>query len=709
MKKQGLFTWFAAALLGAALVLAGCESPADGSHGAPGPVYLSGGVSTAGINAALGSGAPVVFAGVVQSDAGGVVIPAGVTVKLVGSPAYTAYAADTGALLTFAPGSSITGSGTINAANVPVIGLSVLSEALRSQILNANEVSLATVDDEGAVDFGGGTAAALHGDYTTDGESEGYINLSAVESDKTLYIAGNFAVTEGVELDGALTVTDTLTVGTPGVAANTAQASRRLGAGEAPSVEMTVKGALNIGGTLVVGAGAKITVKNSGKLNRLAGAAITNSAGEIAFEADTVEGLNDVAGEGDAVTPGKIAAVKAAGGDSAGAYVQLTEAFYTAANDEGNTSAIVVDPGEADNTTAYTIRGLGTAEDDTALSVGILLANDYVTLEDVKVAVNCVNKAAITGSNSYKAAVSITRSEAGTTQLTGTDQANHYVTVQDCDITYSAPSGMAAGILVSGDSGTPSSIPSSNISIINNKVTATNQSGSATQAILFRRTGSSFTLTGNVLTSSNKGDGKSDAPASALLLQTKQDAFTGMPEIEDNKLRGKEFDFYVTLSSTGDRTGNTGLFGDKFGTADSKWATGAATDTGSPYKLLLNALLDQAKGPTDEDGENGAKTFGRFLQWLGEDAGSYTGDFALEYYEIDSGVITAVNFWSAGIEENAETYTDGDDKKPKTEAASDKNGIRARFTVSGSTTTQEGNFHWTRTDEDGQNLPEQEE
>jgi uncharacterized repeat protein (TIGR02543 family) len=377
--------------------------------------------------------------------------------------------------------------------------------------------------------------------------------------------------------------------------------------------------------------------------------------------------------------------------------IQLTEGFYTEAN--SGSSAIVIDPG-AGNETPYTIKGLGGKDPttDKVLNVGILLANDYVTLKDVKIVVSDRNKAAITGSGSYKAAVSISRSSNGSGILTGNDQANNHVTVQNCDITFNSPTtlgNMAAGIFVSGDSSAPST-PPSDIVIDNNNVTVTNEINAATQAIAFRRTGSSFTLTSNVLTASNTPGGNStDTPASALLLA--MDAFTTPPTIEYNELRGEEFDFYINLSSMGSKAGHSGLTSKNFGTANSTWVT--STDNNSHvYKLLLNKLLEQAKGPA-LDG-TGAQTFGRFAQYLGETVGVASGALALEYYEIDGGKITAVNYWSPGITGNL--YNDGG---PTSETDSDTGGIRSRFTIDNEgAITPAGPFHWTRTNT-GSDLP----
>jgi uncharacterized repeat protein (TIGR02543 family) len=391
------------------------------------------------------------------------------------------------------------------------------------------------------------------------------------------------------------------------------------------------------------------------------------------------------------------------------ATIYLSSGFYGAANTAGN--VIVIDPADAvhDNDTPYTIKGLG--KDSTEkLTVGILLANDNVTLDGVRIEINERTRSAITSNDGYNAAVSIGRYNS-TALLTGENQASKDVTVQNCNITFNNGNtvpAMTVGIFVCA-TGTTSS---TNIAIINNHVTVTNQTSAATQAIVFRRIGSNFILTDNVLSSSNASTGTTDSPASGIILNILQADFVeNLPIIEDNELRGKEFDFYINLFSLGNRKGNEDLFEGKFGTEDSTWATSEAGDD-DLYRELLNMLLEQAKGPAPSG--TGARTFGRFAQYLGGTEGSYGVEFALEYYEIDNGKITAVNFWSAGIEEDAITYTSGADKIPTNEALNLGEslynvGIRGRFTVDPDGTsngpTESDIFHWTRNNATGPNLP----
>jgi hypothetical protein len=72
MRKMGLF-WFAAALLGAALIFAGCESPTSGSNGAvgaPGAVLIEGNISAANLQAIIDVGVPLLLANANITGAG---------------------------------------------------------------------------------------------------------------------------------------------------------------------------------------------------------------------------------------------------------------------------------------------------------------------------------------------------------------------------------------------------------------------------------------------------------------------------------------------------------------------------------------------------------------------------------------------------------------------------------------------------------------
>jgi hypothetical protein len=387
-----------------------------------------------------------------------------------------------------------------------------------------------------------------------------------------------------------------------------------------------------------------------------------------------------------AAIDGLAAAITKAKGFNGSGVVLLTADFYTDANSKN--TALVIDAATERNTQPYTIRGTGAAD---TLSVGVLLANDNVTLEKVKIEVPNKAAAAKTASGNYFAALSITRSSDGSTMLTAENEANNHVTVQDCDISYTAATNMAAGIYVSGLPAAPPDV----INITGNDITVNNTGTSATQAIMIRTYQPSVVITNNVLTSTGNAAANSDAPVSALILQIHPDYTTGQePAVTGNTLNGVRFDFYVTIYGHGTEDGNfvgaPALFGDKFGTAETTWVK-AEGENASFYKQLLTALLPQVKGGSGDG-------FGRFFMQLGKATATRDAvNFALEYYEISGGAITAINYWSPDIEGQAYKNTAMTNENINTTT-----GVRARLPLTGGDENE--TFNWTRT-VPGTNLP----
>jgi hypothetical protein len=365
--------------------------------------------------------------------------------------------------------------------------------------------------------------------------------------------------------------------------------------------------------------------------------------------------------------------------------IYLSEAFYTDVNNTG--TAITIDGGDVanDEGKSYTIQGLG--KDSThALTVGVVLANDHITLKGVNISVNGVTKAAPAGGLNYKAALVIWRMGSNGNVISGQD-ANNHVTVQDCTISYyTTAADMAAGIFIAG---TPTDVPD-DINITGNTITVTNTNKAATQGILVRTYGSGVKITKNEIGSTNNdAAGGTDTPASALFLQIHPDYATDADAVTGNTLSGGHFDFYITILGKDNRAGaSPGLFGDKFGTAETKWATEDATDSNSYYKNLLTALVKQV--------ENG-QGFGRFAMLLG--ASTTWTDRAQEYYKIDGKEITEINYWSPGIEGNAYKNTiigaENSDTLQKTSAPY---GRREKEDNGGNSSwkTTEKEFHWLR-------------
>jgi hypothetical protein len=372
------------------------------------------------------------------------------------------------------------------------------------------------------------------------------------------------------------------------------------------------------------------------------------------------------------------AAISAAKKELRNPVVQLTSLFYGDANGTGN--YIVVDAGGTDNGTAYTIKGLGKTATP-PLTVGILLANDNVTLQDVNINITDPARAAITSwTNNYNAGVSIGRSINGTSFLANPDLASNKVTVKDSTITFNNLTGstpFTAGIYINGR-GT-----NNEVSITGNTISVTGYNDSATQAVLVNYYSPNYTITDNTLTATNTtatnagaAVGAWNKPASALYIQiAPPDVTASISRITGNTLNGV-FDFYVHILSNLDYTGIPSLFGDGFGTPTSIWAT-TGTDTGF-YKSLLTTLLSQAKGG-----------YGRVGMKLGL-ALSGGSEWVQEQYDINTtnGTVNAVDYWGPKVSVPG-AYDSISDLGASTAATAN----RGRINVGGASGTD---WHWTR-------------
>jgi hypothetical protein len=455
------------------------------------------------------------------------------------------------------------------------------------------------------------------------------------------------------------------------------------------------------GGTLTVNGGAievaaDATVEVKGKLEGsvtftgdgspdLSEATIDEEAEITAGEGSEVELIVSVPEDIENVADDLADAIEKAKKLGGQGVVTLNAAFYTAANNAG--TAIVVDAAEADNETLYTIKGLG-KDSEPALTVGILLANDNVTLDGVKINITTSTRGAITewatshdAPAKYWAGVSVTRSADGATVLDNADMVSNNVTVKNCNITFTQTANFTSGIYVSArvdDSATGSAYPQ-NITLTGNDISVNGGSTSA-QAIFFRRYNASVEITNNILSSTNTATTNTyNAPASAIYMNIVAGDFSDddTPNISGNTLSGV-FDFDITIPRV---ALNNAVFASyNFGTANSTWAT--TTDNNSNfYKKVYNALISQAKS----DG------YGLIMLYLGSTIAST--NFAIEQYETTSGALSAIDHWGPGISDNV--YTEG-----KNVTTSEGGGIRDRITVSDGTpdasSTGSNVFHWTR-------------
>jgi hypothetical protein len=332
--------------------------------------------------------------------------------------------------------------------------------------------------------------------------------------------------------------------------------------------------------------------------------------------------------------------------------IKLTQTFYTDAADD--TSFIAIDADATDNSKPYTILGLGIGDDDPELPVGILIANDNITLAFVKVNVETTSKAAPCSWDDYKAAVSIGR-YASSALLTGENLPCENVTVQNCVITNTAnASSFTAGIYVCGTTGTDVIYPSKNITISDNIITATGHGGSAVQAVNIAYWHPSVAITGNTITASYGTAHTSavylgGAPASAIYVGRVLPAtVTGMDNtavsISNNTLVSDVYSFYFnafkTVANPTDAVGVDALRTDNFSVAETTWALPTANDQTSTYKKLFNALK--------------ANITGYGFAYVGEAVYiSNSVAFEVEQYEIQAGAVFAVSVYGDHIANDA--------------------------------------------------------
>jgi hypothetical protein len=527
--------------------------------------------------------------------------------------------------------------------------------------------------DTGTLTVSGGTvnlngAANLAGTVTVSG---GALTTSG---DNNTTVSGTFTVDDGtVTLGGTTTVLGALTVeaGTVTVSGGlTVEGSGTLTANS----DVTVDGTLATDGGTVTGSG-KLEGEGSVSGDKISVVVETeDTTGLKSFPASTVEGL-----------AAAIASAKEVEGGEG--VVLLTEAFYEDAEDE--TTAIVIDPDTDDNGDHYTIRGLGgpEAEDDVpALKVGILLANDNVTLEEVRFNITDLAKGAPTGWQQYKAGVSIIRYSDSTTPLTNENLVSKDVTVKDCSITFNG-TGQFAGIYIGGSGGGQTHYTPEDITITGNAISVTGSTSAAIQAIAVRRYDPTMVITNNVLTSANatRPTNYWDVPAGALFMQidpstTDLESTNIAQTISGNTLEGI-FDFYVNIYSTGTNAGIPKLFENRFGTVQTTWATGSTTDKdpGTFYKKLFDSLLSQVKDKTG---------FGYFQMTFGTAGTTPDNKAAREQYDINDGKVTAIDFWGpkgvGSLTEESTGYNITNDTNTGTTGTA-AGGTRDRITVNPTT------------------------
>jgi hypothetical protein len=356
--------------------------------------------------------------------------------------------------------------------------------------------------------------------------------------------------------------------------------------------------------------------------------------------------------------------------------INLNSTFYT--TETSNLIVIGKDAGdERTEADRVTITGLGKDTPAPVLNVGVQIANDYITLQDVKIAIT-----APTDTNSkktqwnrgttqfYHSAVFLGRSDGvGGFHVTGTDDPVHNVKLLNSSISITkdsdSPVQFTAGFWVDGSfsdrADDPSTTyyynPSTNITISDNTIAATGYQGNSVQGIVLSPYHSSITITGNTVTAkhtvvpSNK---HFDAPASAIYIRAVGGAtYSGnlTPAISGNTIHNNVaatgadenlsvYSFYFNAydkwtaldnlpSNMTAYDGVKELRDYKFGNYETTWALpGVATDT--VYKKLFNALLDDIT----QTGKPGFAAVGSEVS---------SADYAFEQYKISEGKVTSIS------------------------------------------------------------------
>jgi hypothetical protein len=605
---------------------------ASGSISATTLEITSGSLTTNGANAVI-IAPTLTNSGVLTAGA-----PINAATSLTNSNTITTTAAINAGSLTITAGSlTTTASGTAITAPT-LINSGVLTA--ESGAINA-ATSLTNNATTGIINLGTGGTIPTGGTKTNSGT----INTATLDENKLDAILG---------VGGSITAT---------------------GSAIAPADGLTIPAGTHLtldGGTLTIADTEKLIINGTGTLTNngtitLVGTiegAGTYNAGSGTFEVSNTAALN-----------------------SAVAFnvpeIKLNAAFYEGAN-AGN--AIAIGYGAARAGPAITINGDGTS----TLEVGVLIANNYITLHDVDFSVTNSAKATITNWNpGYTAAISIGRSTNGTALETGENQPANNVTVEDCDITISGNAGFTAGIFINGGSAWDSTgsgadvfYPSKNITISGNTITATGSGGSAVQGLYIGLYDYSVKVTGNTITARYQTDRtglRVGSPASAIFISSLfGESGSGTPEISGNHLNGDDattantaYSFYINAFQTRNPTvlashsGVDVLRGGNFALYETAWALSAG-ETASSYKQVFNALLANITGTG----------FGSISIPYSASA------FEYEHYNISNGKVTAISVLGDHLTDGKYVGTDNVANKFGTEGGAPNGVDYGSFAVS---------------------------
>ncbi|MDR0637619.1 MAG: hypothetical protein LBG27_01735 [Spirochaetaceae bacterium] len=335
MNKK-FFLFGMAALLSVSLFLTGCGGEdgtlaSAGAAGAAGTTYLTGSLTSERIQHAIDKNAPLVFAGVTQSDNGTVIVPAGRNVELVGTGAYTV-ANNAAAILILGDAASVSGTGTIvtQAAGAVIAPQTVLD----GNVTGGGGIPYQTIGTGGAVS---GSVVAVKGPVSIAATGVTGTTIAAAGlSGKTLVVYGNLTVAAAVTA-AAINVMGDITFGTGSIAVSTAKvtATGNLVAGTGNTAIILPAAAHSFGGitgttgsTITTGA-TGVTVSGTVSNGTFATGAVINGtpaftgttsfAGTLANSAGATYTFNSAATVAGALTTGAALTIAGTGAVSVGA------------------------------------------------------------------------------------------------------------------------------------------------------------------------------------------------------------------------------------------------------------------------------------------------------------------------------------------------------------------------------------------------------
>jgi hypothetical protein len=549
-------------------------------------------------------------------------------------------------------------------------------------------VSGGTLDVREALTVGNGTVTISNSGTLTAASK---LDLS---SGGFAFNGGTLNVNGGMALDGI-----TLNVGN-----GTMNISSEVTVGKNTAATLGVSG-----GTVNVNNNGKLEIYSNGTLTLTGNNALTISGGVVdvsegtldagSYNKITINGGTLIVPSGDDETAlnEAIKAVKkanrGANNNSGEVVIQLTSKFYAAVNTANTYIKVDMDTNpltsEAVTSTQgipYTIRGRGIDDVNSTLKVGIWLANNNITLENVWIKIDSVDAVGSVHNQDsgqvprykfdnayYYVGIMIGRNKGISEGKVYTYYYANYGTVRDCKIEITGPP-FTAGIWVRGG----------NLTIEGNIVTATSNASSSVQALAFEVWNTGIKVLNNELTakytiypaganSSSAYDGGTlNVPASALFINAFFEyASPGYQnwEVSGNKLsfgnsnnsasahngvQNSCFSFFINVYDVPHYNGREGV--DEMRNANFSMPT---TNPGSNWATSKNGTSNAKSMITQLINNNintmtGGNGFGIFFLYLDE------GDNVFEAYTLQDRNIVRISYWGYEIDTGTGKYDSPD-------------------------------------------------